>query len=202
MIVGMPVVFSMYGQDAIEIQTIITALQIILMVSLIVPMYEFNGALNGKRAIMRNESLAWSLLWYKVAPEKPAPSIPVLYLGWLSDTVHALAFFNIGFFMHTQKMIPERNLLFQILGLLILKFVVAPMVMFLSAYVTGVEELAHHTIVVQSFIPSASILFAFAEHYDVMPELMAPVVLYGALLSLPASLFGYLIVEAVLPDLV
>ncbi|KNC85789.1 hypothetical protein SARC_02052 [Sphaeroforma arctica JP610] len=140
--------------------------------------------------------VAWSSIWNYFKPNEDMPLFLDMFFSWFADSVYGLSLFNVGYFMRMQSLVPPRNLLLQILFVLFLKFAVAPALMTVCAILSGLEGEKFKSIIIQSFIPSGTASFVFANHYNVKQEVVGPVVMWGSLLSLPAVLVGFFIVEA------
>jgi predicted permease len=85
----------------------------------------------------------------------------------------------------------------QVVIAMVFKFVVAPCIMFISVWVSGIRGTHLKSMVIQGAIPQATASFVFAQMYDVHPKFSAISLTVGNLLCFPVILSCFFIVESI-----
>eukprot|EP00123_Amoebidium_parasiticum_P004018 comp15310_c0_seq1/m.12154 comp15310_c0_seq1/g.12154 ORF comp15310_c0_seq1/g.12154 comp15310_c0_seq1/m.12154 type:complete len:466 (-) comp15310_c0_seq1:51-1448(-) len=139
--------------------------------------------------------IAYSLIAYGVDKNHTVPTLLDNFLKQFSNCLSGVAFFNIGFSMKATHLIPPKRLRIPLVLSFLMRFLSAPCIMGVIAYVVGLRGLEWRAVTLQSALPQAIIPYSLAKHYDVHHELLGFSVTIGTLISLPVVVIYYFLFD-------
>ncbi|MQL68946.1 hypothetical protein Taro_001238 [Colocasia esculenta] len=134
--------------------------------------------------------LIWSLISFKW--EVAMPSLLKNSIKIIADAGLGMAMFSLGLFMALQTRIIACGAKMAILCMAI-RFISGPLVMSASSIAVGLRGKRLHTAIVQAALPQGIVPFVFAREYGLHPDILSTGVIFGMLVSLPATLLYYIL---------
>ncbi|KAG7590424.1 Membrane transport protein [Arabidopsis suecica] len=134
--------------------------------------------------------LVWSLISFKW--NIPMPNIVDFSIKIISDAGLGMAMFSLGLFMALQpKMIPC-GAKKATMGMLI-RFISGPLFMAGASLLVGLRGSRLHAAIVQAALPQGIVPFVFAREYNLHPDLLSTLVIFGMIVSLPVTILYYVL---------
>ncbi|EFH63928.1 auxin transport protein [Arabidopsis lyrata subsp. lyrata] len=134
--------------------------------------------------------LAWSLISFKW--NIAMPNIVDFSIKIISDAGLGMAMFSLGLFMALQpKMIPC-GAKKATMGMLI-RFISGPLFMAAASLLVGLRGSRLHAAIVQAALPQGIVPFVFAREYNLHPDLLSTLVIFGMIVSLPVTILYYVL---------
>ncbi|XP_047340900.1 auxin efflux carrier component 7 isoform X2 [Impatiens glandulifera] len=110
----------------------------------------------------------------------------------LSDAGLGMAMFSLGLFMALQpKLIACGNT--RATFSMAVRFLIGPIVMAAASIAIGLRGNLLHIAIVQAALPQGIVPFVFAKEYNVYPQILSTMVIFGMLIALPITLVYYII---------
>ncbi|CAN1272616.1 Probable auxin efflux carrier component 8 [Linum perenne] len=190
LILGIPLLRSMYGVEAESLLSQIVFLQSIVWYNLLVFMFELHG-----KKLMRNPNFHATLIgfiwacihfrWGVKLPDIIDKSIMMLATGGLG-----MAMFSLGLFMASRGSIIACGI--KMAGMaMVMKFVLGPTLMAISSVIVGLRGTVLRVAIIQAALSQGIVPFVFAKEYNVHPDILSTAVIFGMFIVLPIALAYY-----------
>ncbi|CAN1726024.1 Probable auxin efflux carrier component 8 [Linum perenne] len=190
LILGIPLIRSMYGVEAESLLSQIVFLQSIVWYNLLVFMFELHG-----KKLMRNPNFHATLIgfiwacihfrWGVKLPDIIDKSIMMLATGGLG-----MAMFSLGLFMASRGSIIACGI--KMAGMaMVMKFVLGPTLMAISSVIVGLRGTVLRVAIIQAALSQGIVPFVFAKEYNVHPDILSTAVIFGMFIVLPIALAYY-----------
>ncbi|XP_027066445.1 probable auxin efflux carrier component 1b [Coffea arabica] len=134
--------------------------------------------------------LTWSLVSFRWGIQMPA--IIAKSISILSDAGLGMAMFSLGLFMALQPKIIACGKTVAAFSMAV-RFLTGPAVMAASSIAVGLRGVLLHIAVVQAALPQGIVPFVFAKEYNVHPDILSTMVIFGMLIALPITLVYYIL---------
>lgn len=132
----------------------------------------------------------WSLIAFRWHFDMPTILYKSVHI--LSDAGLGMAMFSLGLFMGLGDRIIVCGTKNAVYGM-VLRFLVGPAVFAAASYVVGLRGVSLNVSIVQAALPQGIVPFVFAKEYNVHPEILSTMVIFGMLVALPITLVYYIL---------
>ncbi|VAH78273.1 unnamed protein product [Triticum turgidum subsp. durum] len=192
LIVGIPLLKGMYGDEAVKLISQIVVLQSLIWYTLLLFLLEFRAA-KGIAAAPSSEiiGLIWALIsfrWQIQLPLIVSNSIRILSDGGLG-----MAMFSLGLFTALQTKIIACGTKKMLLSLGF-RFFLGPALMMVSSYAVGMRGILLKVAIVQAALPQGVVPFVFAKEYNVHADILSTAIIVGMMVAVPAALAYYFVI--------
>uniref|UniRef100_A0A453F7X0 Auxin efflux carrier component n=1 Tax=Aegilops tauschii subsp. strangulata TaxID=200361 RepID=A0A453F7X0_AEGTS len=192
LIVGIPLLKGMYGDEAVKLISQIVVLQSLIWYTLLLFLLEFRAA-KGIAAAPSSEiiGLIWALIsfrWQIQLPLIVSNSIRILSDGGLG-----MAMFSLGLFTALQTKIIACGTKKMLVSLGI-RFFLGPALMMISSYAVGMRGILLKVAIVQAALPQGVVPFVFAKEYNVHADILSTAIIVGMMVAVPAALAYYFVI--------
>ncbi|VAH62387.1 unnamed protein product [Triticum turgidum subsp. durum] len=192
LIVGIPLLKGMYGDEAVKLISQIVVLQSLIWYTLLLFLLEFRAA-KGIAAAPSSEiiGLIWALISFRWQIQLPliiSNSIRILSDGGLG-----MAMFSLGLFTALQTKIIACGTKKMLLSLGI-RFFLGPALMMISSYAVGMRGILLKVAIVQAALPQGVVPFVFAKEYNVHADILSTAIIVGMMVAVPATLAYYFVI--------
>ncbi|BAF05978.2 Os01g0715600 [Oryza sativa Japonica Group] len=189
LIVGIPLLKGMYGEQAGKLLSQIVVLQSLIWYTLLLFLFELRAA-NGMATTTSSETtgLIWALVgfrWHIRLPLIVSNSIRMLSDGGLG-----MAMFSLGLFTALQTKIIACGAKRMLLALAI-RFFLGPALMGMSSYAIGMRGVLLKIAIVQAALPQGIVPFVFAKEYNVQADILSTAIIVGMMVAVPVALAYY-----------
>ncbi|CAI9099558.1 OLC1v1036402C3 [Oldenlandia corymbosa var. corymbosa] len=134
--------------------------------------------------------LTWSLISFRWNVQMPA--IVAKSISILSDAGLGMAMFSLGLFMALQPRIIACGKTIAAFSMGV-RFLTGPAVMAAASIAIGLKGTLLHIAIVQAALPQGIVPFVFAKEYNVHPDILSTMVIFGMLIALPITLVYYIL---------
>uniref|UniRef100_A0A0E0N1N4 Auxin efflux carrier component n=1 Tax=Oryza rufipogon TaxID=4529 RepID=A0A0E0N1N4_ORYRU len=187
LIVGIPLLKGMYGEQAGKLLSQIVVLQSLIWYTLLLFLFELRAA-NGMATTTSSETTVWALVgfrWHIRLPLIVSNSIRILSDGGLG-----MAMFSLGLFTALQTKIIACGAKRMLLALAI-RFFLGPALMGMSSYAIGMRGVLLKIAIVQAALPQGIVPFVFAKEYNVQADILSTAIIVGMMVAVPVALAYY-----------
>ncbi|CAN1726020.1 Probable auxin efflux carrier component 8 [Linum perenne] len=189
LILGIPLIRSMYGVEAESLLSQIVFLQSIVWYNLLVFMFELHAARNPQTTTRNKVSFKIGdnivFRWGVKLPDIIDKSIMMLATGGLG-----MAMFSLGLFMASRGSIIACGI--KMAGMaMVMKFVLGPTLMAISSVIVGLRGTVLRVAIIQAALSQGIVPFVFAKEYNVHPDILSTAVIFGMFIVLPIALAYY-----------
>ncbi|CAN1272613.1 Probable auxin efflux carrier component 8 [Linum perenne] len=189
LILGIPLLRSMYGVEAESLLSQIVFLQSIVWYNLLVFMFELHAARNPQTTTRNKVSFKIGdnivFRWGVKLPDIIDKSIMMLATGGLG-----MAMFSLGLFMASRGSIIACGI--KMAGMaMVMKFVLGPTLMAISSVIVGLRGTVLRVAIIQAALSQGIVPFVFAKEYNVHPDILSTAVIFGMFIVLPIALAYY-----------
>ncbi|KAG0500281.1 hypothetical protein HPP92_000353 [Vanilla planifolia] len=78
---------------------------------------------------------------------------------------------------------------------MLIRFVAGPALMAMASAALGIRDTTLKVSIVQAALPQGIVPFVFAKEYDLHPEIMSTMVIFGMIVSLPIAMLYYTVLQ-------
>ncbi|CAA0820232.1 Putative auxin efflux carrier component 5 [Striga hermonthica] len=218
LILGIPLVKAMYGEQAVVLLAQIVVLQSLVWYNLLLVLFEVNAIATNEtehgettksetkrkitsvlstvaKKLMKNPNtyatlagLIWASLHFRFAVK--LPNVVENSTSLLSNGGLGMAMFSLGLFMGLQARLVACGTRKAVLAMAI-KFVAGPFIMALPSIALGLRGTLLKVAIVQAALPQGIVPFVFAKEYNVHPEILSTGIIFGLIVAVPIGLAYY-----------
>ncbi|KAL3834254.1 hypothetical protein ACJIZ3_008990 [Penstemon smallii] len=199
LVMGIPLLKGMYGEDAEKLVTQILVLQCIIWYTLMIFLFEYRGAKViiaeqfPDTTAMPTTSAKTRLILIMVGRKlirNPNTYSSLIGLTW-SLVLYSKCSIA-GLSMALQPKIIACGKLVATLSMVV-RFLIGPAVMAATSLAVGFRGALLHIAIVQAALPQGIVPFVFAKEYNVHPDILSTGVIFGMLIALPITLVYYIL---------